>query len=386
MNKSNYILIFILLCLDFWDIKPYGYISPNLQLAMVFLYLCWGAHRFNDKSNFFNKNYAVPLKIIFLGILLSMVSAFVYFGQTLIQSIVAYRNQYLILSPLFIKKVFPSRQEVITGLYKFSIIYFVFAILKLVFTSLFVSEATVEYSSFEDILLQGYSLLTIPLYFTLQELEKEWDTKQAIYALFIFSLIMLNGNRSSLFPMLILSGYMFFKINTPYRAIVITIIIIFSFLFLVAPINEMIEEAQNQLNDPNYNRNKAMEYYIFNSIQNIWCAIFGNGLISSHTSDVLSVLKSMGIVNSDLGFVGYWNQFGIIPIIVFLYLYIGTLVRKRMPIYLKLISLQTLAGAFTISYFGSIHHMLFFIFFYYLYNLELSKNHSVDNNLTCYGK
>lgn len=148
----------------------------------------------------------------------------------------------------------------------------------------------------------------------------------------------------------------------------------------------MIEEAQNQLNDPNYNRNKAMEYYIFNSIQNIWCAIFGNGLISSHTSDVLSVLKSMGIVNSDLGFVGYWNQFGIIPIIVFLYLYIGTLVRKRMPIYLKLISLQTLAGAFTISYFGSIHHMLFFIFFYYLYNLELSKNHSVDNNLTCYGK
>ena len=75
----------------------------------------------------------------------------------------------------------------------------------------------------------------------------------------------------------------------------------------------------------------------------------------------------LGIYNSDLGMIGYWNQYGIIPVITFLAYIWRSFRAKWCPFYVKATGFHLLACALTISYFGTPANILWFVVFYYLY-------------------
>ncbi|MCM1140158.1 MAG: hypothetical protein NC453_16455 [Muribaculum sp.] len=282
--------------------------------------------------------------------------------------------------PLFLLKIQPKKSEVIYSLILFSLFYTLACTLKFLQPSLFVTDTETEFeaTSFDEAMLNGFSLLTISMYFKLQELKDSWSMPNFIYVAFILTFLLLIGNRSTFFVALILNAYMFMRIKAPFKLGLLTLIAAIGVYFMYDSVIDMIDETKTQLDNADYNRNKAFEYFIYSSCPNICCTIFGNGFLSSHATDQMAFLREMGIVNSDLGFVGYWNQFGLIPIFVFLYLYLRTIFKRRFPIYLKLVSIQTLACALTISYFGNLAHMLFFIMFYYLYCLEKLRSEDPD--------
>ena len=81
---------------------------------------------------------------------------------------------------------------------------------------------------------------------------------------------------------------------------------------------DIIQLSQDQLNDPDYNRNKSLYYYLFIYSPNLFCYIFGNGYPSGGNSPLGNLMWDNfkeGIFSSDMGMIGMWTDYGIIPII-----------------------------------------------------------------------
>lgn len=385
IKKKIYLVILYILFLDGMNLSPLAIIGADGFLILIFLFLFFGKHIYSKtKAIKISKGYYRCIYWILTGIFLSMISAKMYYNQSISQSILSYRTQYLMLTPLFLVKMRFTEKDFIDSLYIFSWIYTGFYILRAIIPSLFVLPE--NYDPTQSTSFSGYALLTIPLYYTLQSIIQQINLKKISYAFFLIAIIFLQENRSTLFPVIVLSGLMLLKIKSKFKIplIILLSIIIAVLLFQIwDTIQDLIDQTQRELNDPQYNRNKAFTYFIEIFSPNLWCTIFGNGFLSFHSTPIMQLLMEQGIYNSDLGFIGYWNQFGVIPIIVFLGTYLTAIFSKKIPLYIKAIAIQTLICGLTISYFGSRNHMIFFIVFYYLFFLEYSSSKSTGNR---YGK
>ena len=228
----------------------------------------------------------------------------------------------------------------------------------------------------------------ILLYFYLEKLIKKFDTRTFIYSLLIIVLIFFQQNRSSLFPVVILSGWTMLHIKSKYKPIILTftsLIVVYAIIQTSEIWTELIDQTQNEMSNSDYNRNKALIYFVMQASPSIWCDIFGNGFLSAHTSSQMAQLMKEGIYNSDMGFIGYWNQFGIIPVIVFCHIFISSIFSKKIPYYLKLFAIQSLICAATTSYYGESAKIICFVVFYYLYEYNLKtfkikQRHLKSNN------
>ena len=147
---------------------------------------------------------------------------------------------------------------------------------------------------------------------------------------------------------------------------------------------DLTEETISQLNNEDYNRVLAYNYYLFEANNNWITTVLGNGLLSTRVTSQMYDLWEAGIVNSDVGFIGYWNQLGLIPIFVFFVVIIKALVAKTCPFFVKALGAHILGGALTMSYFGDPSTILWFSLFYYLFVYYTRINNSQYN--LCYNK
>lgn len=360
--------------MSFWNFQPLYWMS-NFLSAFIIIYLMFGILIFKHRKKIiFNPAYKKNIGWIFIGIIGSMFTANLFYNQSFTQSILTYRNIFLLVTPLLLIKIAPTKKEVIKSLDIFVYIYLIFFIIKNITPSLFYTKNDTYAPDNLGFTLDGYALICIPLFYALQRLKENFTIKNLLSYIFIFAVLFINQNRSTLFPVIIISMWILLQIKSKYKPLIwILCICMFSlfFYYLYESINALIEQTFEELADPDYNRNKAFAYFLYSFSPNIWCTIFGNGFLSANTTSIMANLMSVGIYNSDMGFIGFWNQFGIIPVIVFLYVYISALFNKRVSLYLKLTSLLALTCSLTISYYGSITHMIFFIVFYYLFYQEI---------------
>ena len=379
MSKVTYLLILFLLWVNFWDVK-FLYIDDNSRLYVVLLYLLFGYYIFRSKKS--QIVFSSPNKYLYYilgGMSLSMVSAYLFYNQSFTQSLITYRFQYYLIALPVIFKIKPNINEIIKSLNIFSILMFANYVLRNMSPSLYVLRDNFIIG-FHQHLLLGYTLLSIPFYYYLQKLQIQFKMQYLLYIGLLITLIFLMGNRSLFFPVAIFMIYSFFKIKSRNKHIFIILILLVLIMVAYSTMDtllSMYDESINDIYNEDYNRNRAILYFLFESSPNIFCTMFGNGMISIHHNVMNAILMGDGIHNSDVGFIGYWNYFGLIPVITMLYMYVKVLINKKYPYFLKLISLQTLLCGLTISFFAQPHHMLFFILFYYMfiyYNTTLSDN------------
>ena len=228
----------------------------------------------------------------------------------------------------------------------------------------------------------GVSLLIIPLYYYLQKLRINFNTKLLFKVIFIFVVIYIAENRSTLFPATILTLYSFTKIKSRYKTIILTVLAIVVAIAAVQTMEtweSLILETEDNINDEDGNRNKALLY--FTTIgQHSWMTfLFGNGIISVHTSNLMAMLMENGIHYSDLGLVGYWYNFGIIPIIAMMVMFIKIFKSSIQSYSIKLMTIHILICSMTTSYFFAIGHLMLFMIVYYIYyyNIDITHNKKV---------
>ena len=176
------------------------------------------------------------------------------------------------------------------------------------------------------------------------------------------------ANRSNLFASVIVLGVATVGIKSRYKFFYVFLTVIIAaiiFSFTESYWNDLIIETNSNISDADYNRNKAFAYFAFEGSNHFLTQILGNGFLSSRSGDVMARLREMGIYNSDMGFIGFWNQFGIIPIIVFIMLPILAIKNRFFPPYLKMFGAHILLCSYSTSYYGAPEHAIIFILFYY---------------------
>lgn len=368
-SKVYFLIGFYILLNDFLGLSI---LSQDISLVASLVYLVSGVYIFRRKRSLsFPYRATTCMFLIYMGIILSMLMAKIFYNQSFGQSIITYRFQLLMIAPLCLLRISPSQNEVIISLNYFVLIFVVGLLCSYVAPALFAIDDPYSFH-----VLPGYILISLPLYFNLQKLTEKWETIRFVYWIALMTILILCQNRSVLFPAVLISGWMFLKIRSRFKPVLILMVfaIAAAGLFYSWDIfQELIDQTQRELADPKYNRNKAFVYFLYKYSPSVWCQIFGNGYLSSHATSLMQNLMEYGVYNSDMGFIGYWNQFGVIPIMVFLYLYISGVVNKRIPLYLKCIAVQTLVCSFTLSYFAASSFMLFFVMYYYLYFLQFAK-------------
>lgn len=370
-----YLLFLACLYVKFWDIIPFGNISQDTQLVIILLYLVFGCFFFKKRKFVAPHKYRY-LKWIFAGILLSMLPAYLFYGQSFFQSIITYRVHVLLLTIVVLFRISPKLEDIIQALYYFAILMLLVEIIMPLYPSLFIiSEKKLNYayvsgdmSSLKTIV--GIEYLTIPMFYYLQKIKENFSINKFFRIIILFAVFLLAENRSNLFPVMLFMLYTFFHIRSKYKPVILCGLLLGCVAFLLSQKDlflSLYDESIMQINDTDYNRNKAYAYYLFYACPNFLCYILGNGRISIHHNPMVANLMEEGIYNGDVGFIGYWNEFGLIPVICMFVMFYKTLVSKKMPYFMKLFALQILICGLTVSYFGSDDKIFQFVLFYYLF-------------------
>ena len=318
-----------------------------------------------------------PLLFMLIGVLISFIPAYRYYGQHLYYSLIVYRPFYAYAALPVLLSIRPTHKEFKKALYAFAILYaFCLFYSTFINPSFIVFDEEAEFISEGDFvhMLEGCQFLPLAFIYALNDLRQSKKTvKKVLTAAGLFALLFILQNRTIIFASILISLFAALSNKSPRQRL--TMVVIIAGLSVVAGVivyqyfNALVEETISNLTDPEYNRVKAFNYFI-SGVNGKMSYIWGNGFISGYVDTIMEVLRREGIFHSDLGFIGFWNQFGILAVGVQLYLVITGLSPLR-SFLVRANALYILAGSMTISYFLQFGFSAWLCIFMYWYATDV---------------
>ena len=375
MSKRVYLILFIVLCFAAWRVRFLPYFSHNVLLVLQVLFLLWGyIHWSKIEANKFGKGYLGVFTCIVLGIVLSMIPAWLYYEQGFGTSVIAYRRQILWLTIPVLLRIAPSADDIVGAVKVIVLLIWGVLLMRMLAPGMLYVNADALKESQETGYygyIIGFTLAVIPLYYSVERvLSNGLGSKKDIFWIVVcFALLFVMRNRSLLFASSVVILISILRMPSRNKPIIIFLAVLVVGLFLSATYDiwmALLSRTQMDLSNEDYNRNVAYTYFLTEANQHFLQYFLGHGYISSHVSSLVENLQLMGIYNSDVGFVGFWNEYGILPIIAFIYMSLRAMFDKAVPSYVGMIGLTILLCAPTISYFGHISHALMFMLMYIL--------------------
>jgi len=358
-------------------------LNKDIILVLSLALSIWGIFQQKDifalPDKYFNKYHWIWISI-FLGVVISMFNAEFFWGQSVSITIITQRSLYaFILLPAIIH-IQPSIQDIQKAIKILSYITFSVWIISIISPNMIasISEETItnrnSNNANTDIgyYVTGIHIVALYTYLLIQKYIQHFSYKHFLKALFWIGFIILYQNRSMMIGVILIFIYSLTKLKSKYRPIIIGSICIVVLIFISHTWNiwiALIDETQNQLVDKDYNRWKALYYYLYDYSPNWWCYLFGNGMPSGGNSALGNLYwlnMSNGIFSSDLGMIGTWVHFGIIPLIGIYYVLIQILAKNKFPLFLKFISFHIIVVP-TIFAYNSLPGILLFTIIIYLY-------------------
>ncbi len=370
MGKTLYLLILLIINSALWNLSFVQWSSDDwlvLQLSYLIVgFVCFGKF---ENFSLFSKELKYWWLWVF-GVFLSMLPAYLNYGQTLSQSIITYRTHFLLVQIPILFKIAPTKEEIVKAI----MVFFIFLWLVLYLQSLnpFFANLNEDTPIIGGGMVAGWFFVIIALFYYLDRIKEKFSIKILLTIFLIFIFAYIEQNRSILFSITAIIGWTMLKIkkNRVLMVLTIALLSIVVIYYTADTWVALFEETAEQVGSDKYNRNKAYQYYFFEACPNMYSYILGNGFLSAHTTSNMQDMMDVGVYNSDVGFVGYWNQFGILPIFVFLSMLIPAVIGKKNSHFIRCWALQILICSLTISYWHG-GNLLYMSLFYYLYFTDL---------------
>lgn len=393
MKKWVYIFTILILSTNFWNLAFFTPIS-NSEFGKVILPLLlfiWGILYYPKKKNIYVTPYFTKIYILYSGLLFSVTSVILFHGQQPLQSILVYRNLVPILFFVVIFYIQPSIKGIKKAIYYAVLISYAFIILSLFIPSLFDVDlnalvekaANIKESKSTDFLFVARGTGTISnivLCWSLSNCVNKITRNDIIIILICYGMLILFQNRQNLIFATIIILYTLWKIRQAYATKWIIILALISIIILSFDIwNSLYYETISQMNNANYARNRSLPYFLFKHNPNFYCDIFGNGIDTKHSQYgqyLLYIGTYLNIWSTDLGLVGTWSVYGIIPIIFVYSLSIKILKHKTMPLFVKYMASASFLMPMLLGFSSSspIYWWVFLYYFYAYYNSLSKKN------------
>jgi len=400
MNKFIYILISLVFAVNFWNLSVIlNILSQDILLFLSWIWILSGIYFFNYSKRRKALNsfrYNKVLYYILLGVFISMFSAYAFGRQSILTTLIAQRTIYTFMFLPAILFVQPTEEDIIKALKWISIgtvvvwilVHFNSNIVKIDKESLehFESEKQ-DLSSKLEFYVNGIYFVVFYLYYKMNEYIREFTWKNFIEASLFLIFIILYQNRSMILGVAPLFLYSMYKFRSESKtAIIATLsILLVVVIFFTSDIwVSMINTTQSNLNETDYNRWKSLAYYFYNYSPSWFCYLFGNGFPSGGNSQLGNLMWSnftKGIYASDLGMIGMWVDYGLIPLIALYSIIINIIRHTYFPVYLKFICLHVLFVP-TIFHFWANPGITFFVIIIYLQALYTEQNKNLNEDVS----
>ena len=383
-NKRKYIsitlLILMLLSVNFFEVGVMkdlfggikGFVIYMILLVVVYIYFCGLGYK---KENY--HGYLAPVLWIVAGLFVSFIGAYKFYGQSLIQSMISTRLfSALLAAPIFVC-MNPTHEDTKKAVYAFAIIDFLITLY-----AAFIDQSIIHLKEGREFLtnendivrmLPGLHFTVIAFSFALDDVLKEYKPKHMAMVVLFFAVLVINSNRTFLFAALMVVVLALTSMSSSRnKGLILASLFVIGIIFFVWFGNiflSLYQETTEQIGDTNYNRVKSL-MYMFTCPKGPLSYIIGNGFISANVNSLMPDLFSMGIYYSDVGFVGFWNQFGILTTVAILYFVIKGLDRRHSFV-VRASSVIILCASLTIAYFASMEKLCWLSFYLLLYYQDL---------------
>lgn len=374
---AGYLLGLMILMVGVWDIKPFCFLSPDVYLVLTLAYLLFSYILFPGRKFKIFSVHTFPFWLIIAGMILSIIPASVFHNQPALQSVITYRSQMLWLSLPVILRLKPSHTDIYRSSLIFTVMMSFVLIVHAAMPSLFQTAAQSDAPVNAEFIVNGFTVGVLPLIISIERLSKSFNLQSFAVVLFCFVFFYFIQNRTSIIAISIVTAVMMMSSRSNYKYVLIVTMSVLALVFVYRTIEtwtELLNETLSDLGDSEYNRNKSFLYFFSPLANPSWATyILGNGFLSAHSSTLMADMMKEGIYNSDVGFVGFWNQFGLLPIIAFVILMIKGFFGKNASLVTKGCSVFILLTSMTIGYYANTTALVAFIFLYYLIEEDKRK-------------
>ena len=383
----------MLISVNFFHLTPIAAFTTNDNCLILFLgWLLAGHFMYNTRDKYYTltiRAYYWPLLLVWGGVFISFFAVKALYGQTFLTSFIASRTLVAFIALPVIGLVNPSMKDIEKAIVVFSIILLAFAIMdavgipvlnRMAYTDPDNPQELIDEDSF-IMYLPGFHCLPIALFFFLDRLKKDgFNMRDFAWSVFFMAGIFLLQNRTILFATALIFAYVFLTIKGEDRrhtfyfrigamALVIGLVLITLPLWI-----RLFSQTFTDLGNDEYNRVMAYNYFLREACPSFIYYLTGTGFISANTNSILQDLMAEGIFNSDVGFIGFWNYYGILPIIAFVILIIKGLGRSK-PYFVRFNAFLILAGSVTIACFNTMDKILWpCLYIFMLYNTPCEQS------------
>ena len=367
-----WIFLLMLFSVNFFEIIPItNLIGPNGPFTFYLLSLFF-MFTFNRRAWISDSaSWLVPLWWLVLGIVLSFIPASLYYGQSFTQSFFTNRRMFELAAFPVLIAMRPTEQELRSPLYAFSVVYLVSCIFISFFAPDWVphdeSRSFIESGDYIHT-LSGIRIVFLAYVFAFNRAMRQTNLKNIAMVMFLFIVMFIAQNRTTLAAAIVVAIYVLHTMRMNSNKLIIIVFLVTSVLLMAlytaGQWNSLYLETVSQLTNPDYNRNKSMIYMV---ASRDWIRyLLGDGFISANVNPILHVLQDSGIYHSDVGFLGFWHQYGVIPTITIIVLTIKGLIQKK-SFLVRASAIYVIIGALTLSYFALSETLLWLSIYMYLY-------------------
>ena len=375
-KRRSYIEVWVFLLLlcsvNFFDIIPITrLVGVNGPFAFYLLSLFF-MFTFNRRALIGDSmKWLVPFWWFLLGIMLSFIPAQIYYGQSIVQSFFTYRHFFeLVAFPILIA-LRPNEKEMRTSLYAFSV---VFLVLSLFVT--FIAPGLVPLADNREFVESGNYVHVLPgvrhvflaFIFSLHRAIRQGTIRNYAWVIFLFLLLFLIQNRTSLIAAFFVVIFVLVSMKMSSRKLIMIAVLLVSGVLMILYTADqwaiLYDETMSQLNNPEYNRIKALVY--MSGRRDSLQYLLGDGFISANVNPIIHLLQEEGIDHSDVGLFGMWHQFGVLPVLIILVITVKGLLPQK-SFLVKASAIYTLTGTLTLSYFAFGETLLWLSCYMYLY-------------------
>ena len=382
---SIYLYIVLLVNQSGVQLPFLNFMTGNNQIILAGLLLVIGLFLFYKRRRM--PAHSLGMKFFWWLLVAIVVSIFMadwLWGQDFRTSILLYRhNIWLLYLPLlfYIK---PNVKSISNALFAFTItvglvwIGQAIGLITVNFRESIWGEVLDGRNEFGGYNMPGIRIACFSLYLFLGEMATEYSATKLLKVIIASVVVVLSAQRAMMLFALPLTAYVFLfkmKISTPKKIAVAIIFSVFAITFFTRTgdvWNSFISETTEQLGDKDYNRWMAVDYFLNNYSKNTLSLLLGNGFLSLKNAGgrLVHELGYLGIYIDDIGMLGVWVRYGLIPIVVLYYIVVKVLLSKSMPLYMKLMCIHIgfLPTSWTLVGF----HYFVFIFLIYFYCLNCS--------------
>lgn len=360
MQKKHYLLILFIIAFGaLSNAITSSFLTKDVIFILVALWSIWGWFYYQDnKENILDqpKNRSIAW-IIFFSMIFSMFIPWIFYNQNIIDTFFSQRFNYAILVLLVLLRIQPTGKDFIYAIKISAYISIIGFIISLIFPQFFLTEEVIKeiirnrlkYKSTDiGFAGPGYTLVPFYLYYLINRLVHKADIHDIIECSVFMLYIIAVQNRSTIIGTLPFYCYGILCMKSTRKGTYLGIafmLIIILLPFLDTIYNSLMEETQRQLEDKNYNRWQALSLYLIEMKKDFITILFGNGVWSksgSYLSQMTITQETRGTYISDIGWLGTYFYYGIIPVGILIWFALKAIFTKYVPAYLKYFSIWLL--------------------------------------------